>query len=187
MQKVSIGPSTLLFPMPAVLVGTEVEGKANFMTVAWCGIVCYEPPAVAVAIRKERYTLDGITTHGAFSVNVPKADMAKLVDYCGLHSGRKHDKSGLFQTSGGMLEGVPIIDACPLNLECRVIHRLDLGSHTLVVGEIIETYVSPECLTGKTIDPAKVDPLVYTPGSQVYQRLGEVVGKAFHDGRDITP
>ncbi|MEN6473646.1 MAG: flavin reductase family protein [Syntrophaceae bacterium] len=187
MDKQRIGPSTFLFPMPAVLVGTEVEGKTNFMTVAWCGIACHEPPAVAVAIRGQRYTMEGIGIHGAFSVNVPRADMAKLVDYCGIHSGRKHDKSGLFQTSPGRLDGVPIIDACPLNLECRVIHRLDLGSHTLVVGEIIETYVSPECLTDGKIDPAKVDPLIYTPGIQVYQRLGEVVGKAFHDGRDITP
>jgi flavin reductase (DIM6/NTAB) family NADH-FMN oxidoreductase RutF len=187
MDKVKIGPSTFLFPMPAVLVGTEVEGRANFMTVAWCGIACHEPPAVAVAIRRQRYTMEGISTHGAFSVNVPRADMAKIVDYCGIHSGRHKDKSGIFGVTSGALPGVPLIDECPLCLECRVIHRLDLGSHALVVGEIIETYVSPECLMGKTIDPAKLDPLVYTPGVQVYQRLGEVVGKAFHDGRDITP
>ena len=60
MDKKTIGPSTLLFPMPAVLVGAEVDGKANFMTVAWCGIAAQTPPAIAVAIRKQRHTLKGI-------------------------------------------------------------------------------------------------------------------------------
>lgn len=185
MDKVKIGPSTLLFPMPAVLVGTLVGDRPNFLTVAWCGIAAHEPPAMAVAIRKQRYSLEGIAAHGAFSVNIPTAAMAKMVDYCGLHSGRTHDKSGLFKTFTGSLPGAPLIEECPLNLECRVIHTLDLGSHTLVVGRIVETHVNRDCLSGKNVDPGKLDPLCYTPGSQVYQRLGEVVGKAFHDGRTL--
>ncbi len=186
MEKMKIGPSTLLFPMPAVLVGTEVEGKANFMTVAWCGIAAHVPPAITVAIRKERYSLKGITAHGAFSVNVPKADMVKVVDYCGIYSGSKQDKSGLFTIFSGTLHGAPLIEECPLNLECKVIHTLDLGSHTLVVGQIVETHVSQDCMRGKHVDPAKIDPLVYTTSTQVYQRLGAIVGKAFHDGRELS-
>lgn len=185
MDKVTIGPSTLLFPMPAVLVGAMVAGKANFMTVAWCGIASHEPPALTVAIRQGRYTLEGISAQGAFSVNIPTAGMAKVVDYCGLYSGRTHDKSQLFKTFTGTLPGVPLITECPLNLECTVIHTLDLGSHTLVVGAIKETHVNRDCLAGASVDPARLNPLVYTPGIRVYQRLGEVVGQAFHDGRTL--
>ena len=36
MTKVTIGARTLLYPLPAVLVGANVNGKANFMAVAWC-------------------------------------------------------------------------------------------------------------------------------------------------------
>ena len=173
--------------MPAVLVGAEIDGRANFMTVAWCGIAAQTPPAIAVAIRKQRYTLKGIDANGAFSVNVPSAKMMKQVDYCGIYSGNKIDKSEVFTVARGDFTGVPLVEECPLNLECKVVHRLDLGSHTLVVGEIVQTHVSRDCLdeSGRKVLPDRIDPLVYTPSSQQYRRLGEAVGKAFHDGRQL--
>jgi hypothetical protein len=38
-------------------------------------------------------------------------------------------------------------------------------------------------LTDEKADPAKIDPLIYTTGVQQYQRLGEVVGQAWHAGK----
>jgi len=61
---------------------------------------------------------------------------------------------------------------------------LDLKSHELVIGEIIETHVTEDCVTGEKPDPEKIDPHIYTPGVLQYQRLGEIVGKAFHIGKD---
>jgi len=52
MGKMKLGPQTLLFPMPAVLVGAQVDEKPNFMTAAWCAIAAFKPPAVAVAMRR---------------------------------------------------------------------------------------------------------------------------------------
>jgi flavin reductase (DIM6/NTAB) family NADH-FMN oxidoreductase RutF len=184
MEKVKLGPQTLLYPMPAVLVGAKVDEKSNFMTAAWCGIAAYRPPALSVALRKERYTLKGIKEHGTFSINVPSADMAKKVDFCGIYSGKKKDKSQIFETFHGVLQTAPLIEECPVNLECKVIHSLDLGSHTLVVVEIVETHISKECLTNGKPDPDKIDPLIYTPEAQRYQRLGEVIGRAFHMGKE---
>jgi flavin reductase (DIM6/NTAB) family NADH-FMN oxidoreductase RutF len=46
-MKKAIGPQTLLYPMPAVLVGAQVKGKPNFMTAAWCGIAASTPPAIS--------------------------------------------------------------------------------------------------------------------------------------------
>jgi flavin reductase (DIM6/NTAB) family NADH-FMN oxidoreductase RutF len=65
-----------------------------------------------------------------------------------------------------------------------VIHQVDLKSHELVIGEIIDTYVSEDCVTDEKPDPEKIDPLIYTPGVMKYQRLGEVVGKAFDMGKE---
>jgi flavin reductase (DIM6/NTAB) family NADH-FMN oxidoreductase RutF len=184
MEKVKLGPQTLLYPMPAVLVGAMVGGKPNFMTAAWCGIAAYEPPAVAVAIHKSRYTLKGITQQGAFSINVASATQARNVDYCGLYSGKTKDKSKVFQTFYGVLETAPLIEECPLNLECKVTHSLDLGSHKLVVGGIIETHINKDCLTDGKADSEKIDPLVFVPGTRQYRRLGETIGKAFHIGKE---
>jgi len=185
MEKVKLGPQTLLFPMPAVLVGSQVDEKPTFMTAAWCAIASFRPTAVSVAMQRKRYTLIGVNEQETFSVNIPSADLAQAVDYCGLHSGKKSDKSQIFEVFYGVLETAPLIQECPLNLECKKIHALELGSHTLVVGEVVETYINEGCLTDGKADPEKIDPLVYSPGAQNYHRLGEVIARAFHVGKEI--
>jgi len=184
MDKKRLGPQTLLFPMPAVLVGVTVDDKPNFMTAAWCGIAAFKPPALTVGVQRVRYTFKGIQENRTFSINVPFSELVKKVDYCGIYSGKKRDKSKIFKTFYGVLETAPLIEECPVNLECRVKHSLDLGSHILFVGEIIETYISENCLTDGKADPEKIDPLIYTPAVQQYQRLGEVIAKAFYIGKD---
>jgi flavin reductase (DIM6/NTAB) family NADH-FMN oxidoreductase RutF len=174
--------------MPAFLVGAKMDDKPNFMTVAWGGIANGEPPMISVAIRHIRHTLKGIKEAMAFSVNVPSSDMVKETDYCGIASGSKIDKVSIcgLKIFYGKLENVPMIEQCPVNLECKVEHMLDLGSHVLVVGRIEETYVSETCLTDGKPDVLKVKPFGYTmtPDNQ-YRTLGEVVAKAFSVGKEL--
>jgi flavin reductase (DIM6/NTAB) family NADH-FMN oxidoreductase RutF len=182
-MKKAIGPQTLLYPMPAVLVGAQVKGKPNFMTAAWCGIAASTPPAISVAIRPARFTIEGILANNTFSINIPSAQMAEKVDYCGIYSGHKIDKSKIFEVEYGKLDSAPLIQECPVNLECNVAHSLALGSHVLIIGEIMETYIDADCMTDEKADPAKIDPLIYTTGIGQYQRLGEIVGKAWSIGK----
>ena len=182
-MKKAIGPQALLYPMPAVLVGTVVDEKPTFMTAAWCGITASTPPAVSVGVRSARYTFKGISENNTFSINVPSAGLVEKVDFCGIYSGHKVDKSEIFNVDYGKLNTAPLIQECPVNLECRVIHSLDLGSHVLFIGEIAETYVNEDCLTDEKADPTKIDPLIYTTGVMQYQRLGEVVGQAWKVGK----
>jgi flavin reductase (DIM6/NTAB) family NADH-FMN oxidoreductase RutF len=182
-MKKAIGPQTLLYPMPAVLVGAQVNGKPNFMTAAWCGIAAATPPAISVAIRPERFTFEGISANNTFSINIPSAGMAEKVDYCGIYSGRKVDKTQMFQVAYGKLDTAPLIQECPLNLECNVIHSVDIGSHVLFIGKIMETYIDADCMTDEKADPAKIDPLMYITGARQYQRLGDVVGRAWDIGK----
>ncbi len=184
MAKVKLGPQTLLYPMPAVLVGAIVDEKPNFMTAAWCAIASYGPPAVSVAIRKQRHTLKGIRDHGTFSINVPSTNLAKKVDYCGLYSGKSRDKSKTFTAFRGELKTAPLIEECPLNLECKVLHYLELGTHTLVVGQIIETFINENCLVDDKADALKVDPIIFSPGTTKYHRIGEGIGPAFELGKE---
>jgi flavin reductase (DIM6/NTAB) family NADH-FMN oxidoreductase RutF len=184
MKKVKMGPDTLLYPMPAVLVGAMVNEKANFMTAAWCGIAASTPPAISVGIRKARYTYDGIVACGTFSINIPSADLAHQVDYCGIYSGHRRDKSQIFQVWYGKLNTAPLIQECPVNLECKVIHTLDLKSHVLFIGQIEETYLNSECISDGKPDPTKINPLIYATGSAQYFRLGEIAGRAFRMGKE---
>jgi flavin reductase (DIM6/NTAB) family NADH-FMN oxidoreductase RutF len=144
MKKVTLGPQTLNYPLPAFLIGAKVNGKPNFMTVAWCSIANSDPPMISVAIRHQHYTCEGIKQNGNFSVNLPSISLVKETDYCGIVSGAKEDKAAIcgFKVFYGKLQAVPLIDQCPVNLECKVIHELNLGSHALFIAQIEETHVS---------------------------------------------
>lgn len=188
MKKITLGPQTLVYPMPAFLIGANVGGKANFMTAAWSGIACSTPPMITVALQHHRHTLKGIKETGVFSVNVPGSDQAKETDFCGIYSGTKEDKTEVcgFSVFYGKLEKAPLIGECPVNVECRVVHLLHLGSHTLVIGQIEEVHVSEECTSDGAPDPRKIDPLMYITGpDKSYFKLGEAVGPAFKTGLDL--
>ena len=161
MTKVTKGPQPWLNPMPALLIGAVVEGKPTFMTVAWGGVANGEPPMVSLAIRPHRYTLLGIRENSQFSVNVPSISQIKEVDYCGIRSGDKNNKVEKcgFDVFYGTLENAPLIEQCPINLECTVKQIVTLDSHLLVIGLIAETHVSDDCLDEQgAIDFATTDP-----------------------------
>ena len=188
MGKILMGPQTLIYPMPALLVGANVDDKPNFMTVAWCGIANGEPPMLSVAIRHYRYTLRGIRQSLTFSANIPSTDMVIETDYCGLKSGLKVNKAEdcHFKVFYGKLDSAPLIEQCPINLECKVVHILDLGSHSLIVGRIEETHISESCLTDGKPDVDKIKPLTYiTAPARHYQALGKVIAKAYSIGEEM--
>jgi len=188
MGKTQIGPTTLVYPMPTTLVGADVDGKPNFLAIAWCGIACSQPPMLSVALQPRRYTLRGIKQNMAFSVNVPSVDLVKEADYCGIRSGDKVDKVGVcdFKVFYGNVEGAPLIEQCPVNLACRVVQMLELGSHWLIVGRIEETHVSDDCLTDGRPDVDKVRPFIFIPGPPAhYQAFGDVIARAFSVGLEM--
>jgi flavin reductase (DIM6/NTAB) family NADH-FMN oxidoreductase RutF len=188
MGKTQFGPQTLLYPMTALLVGANVDEKPNFMAVGWGGIVNMEPPMISVALRHQRYTLKGIKQNMTFSVNIPSTNLVKETDYCGIISGAKVNKAEVcrFKIFYGKLNSAPLIEQCPVNLECKVMHMMDLGSHSLVIGQIEETHISDSCLTDGKPDVNKIKPFVYTtsPANQ-YQAFGEVLAKAFSVGKEL--
>jgi flavin reductase (DIM6/NTAB) family NADH-FMN oxidoreductase RutF len=188
MSKVAIGARTLLYPLPAVLVGANVDGKPNFSTYAWCGIVNSRPPMLSVAFQHQRHTLKGIKQNGTFSVNIPSTELVKETDYCGLVSGRDTDKVAdcKFNIFYGKLSHVPLITECPVNIECRAMHILNLGSHEMVVGQIEEIHVTDSCLTNGEPDVMKIQPFLWVtfPTNQ-YWTFGKPIAEAFSIGRKL--
>jgi flavin reductase (DIM6/NTAB) family NADH-FMN oxidoreductase RutF len=188
MSKIIVGNKTTVYPMPAFLIGANVDGKPNFMTAAWSGIAGGSPPVITVGIRHTRHTLRGIRQNMTFSVNVPSVKQLKETDYCGMESGSKVDKVAAckFEIFYGTLQTAPLIEQCPVNLECAVMHLLDVGSHILVVGRIENTYVTEDCLTDGKPDVEKIEPITYvTEPERSYRTIGGYAGKAFEAGQQL--
>ena len=191
MEKIKLelkpGPMPILGAYPVIMIGTKVDEVPDFTTVAWTGVAASVPPSVTIALQHHRHSLKGVRRHMTFSVNVPGTDLVKETDYCGLASGKRVDKAAdcRFDVFYGKLESVPFIRQCPVNHACEVVQILNLGSHELIVGKIVETFVSKDCMTDGRPDPAKIRPLMFTgPG---YYSLGNHCGDAFRCGKEINP
>ncbi len=132
-------PGNMLYPVPAVMVSCGRKGeKPNIITVAWAGTVCSDPPMVSISVRKERYSYEIIRETGELVINLVNRELVRAADYCGVKSGRDTDK---FKEMGLTAQpsryvGAPGIGESPVNLECRVTNRLELGSHDMFLARV---------------------------------------------------
>jgi len=182
--KITLGPENCLFPMPTVLVGANVNGKPNYMAVAWGGIMDFD--FISVAIGRTRYTYGGIKENKTFSVNIPSFEMLKETDYCGIVSGKSVDKAALFENFYGKLGTAPMIQECPVNMECKLIHIVEfLPDHDVFIGEIVETYSDEKCLTNGVVDFARVQPILFVGTDASYWKLGERWGGIGSVGKEL--
>lgn len=179
MKKLIWPGSTQLAPVPAVLVGTGGNGFANnLITVAWVGIVCSDPAMLSISVRPERFSYQALTATREFTVNVPLASQAAVVDWCGVKSGRDVDKFSdqhLTAITGSQV-AAPLVMECPLNLECKVKDIIKLGSHDMFLAEIVAVQVSEDFLTasGRLDLERNGGVLGYAHGH--YFNLGECIG-----------
>ena len=97
-DKIEVGVSTILNPVPVVMVssaGKNPESEAerpNIMTVAWAGTINSEPPMLSISVRKSRHSHKLISETGEFVVNLVSKSLCKACDYCGVRGGEKEDK-----------------------------------------------------------------------------------------------
>ena len=184
MEKIKVDRNAFVYPMPVVLVGTMVDNRPNFMTVAWVNRVNFQPPMLAVAIGLKQYTNGGITVHKTFSVNIPSADLVEKVDYCGIVSGRNQDKSKVFEIFQGELPNTPMIKDCPLTMECKVFKTVDLPADYLYIGEIVNAYSENRYLTDGKPDVQKINPFALTMPDNHYWKIGPTAGMAWSIGKN---
>jgi len=184
MAKKDLGKCLPPLALPVCLVGSTVEGRPNFCTVAWFTMIDDEPPTIGLVMGKKRRTKDGIIENGTFSINIPDRGLAMKTDYCGLRSGRSVDKSDIFQVSYGKLATAPLIDDCPISIECRMANVIEMEGVDLVLGEIEAVHVEEGTMKKGKVDPSKIDPLLLWMPEGPYLSLGEKVADAYKIGKE---
>ncbi|MGI5940005.1 MAG: flavin reductase family protein [Thermoleophilia bacterium] len=185
MVKKNIGKNFDICPMPVVIVGTLVDDKPNFMTVAWITKLSFNPPLVGISVGAKQHSVKGIRQNGEFSVNYPSVNEMELADYCGLVHGYDEDKTGHIDIFQGTLTHAPMVRQCPVNLECRLIQTVDLGEQFFFIGEVAHMYASERILSDDQVDLAKFSPFVLTMPGNSYRPLGEHIGDAWSIGRKL--
>jgi len=179
MSKKQLPGATALFPVPAVMVSCGYEGfNPNIITIAWAGTVNSVPPIVSVSIRSSRHSYQLVKDSGEFVVNIPRVSQVRALDFCGVASGADTDKFAHLNLTAemGTLKYAPLIKECPVNLECQVVQAIDLGTHTMFLGEVKHVYVTEEFLTEQgRVNHKELQPLTYCGPN--YYSLGEIIGQ----------
>ena len=146
-------PGNMLYPLPAVMVSTaDRSGKSNIITVAWTGTVCTNPAMLYISVRPERYSYGLLKDSGEFVVNLTTEKLKKATDWCGVRSGRDVDKwkeMHLTEGQASKLDYAPIIEECPVNIECKVTEIKELGSHHMFLAKVEAVQVGEEYLDEK--------------------------------------
>ena len=185
-MKKSLDGINLLYPTPTTIVGAMVEGRPNFITIAHIGIVNHAKPfLISLSMGKPHYTNAGIKKNKAFSVNIPSEDLVVATDYVGLVSGKKTDKSDVFEIFYGKLPSTPLINECPINMACRLYDVYDTPTHDLFIGEIVETYADEAVLTDGKVDLAQVKPLLFDMSSIKYWSIGKPIAACWNIGKQL--
>lgn len=172
-------PGNMIYPLPAVMVSTaDKSGKANIITVAWTGTVCTNPAMLYISVRPERYSYGLLKDSGEFVVNLTTEKLKKATDWCGVRSGRDVDKweaMHLTQGKASKLQYAPIIEECPVNIECTVTEVKELGSHHMFLAKVEAVQVGEEYLDEKgRLQLGKAGLLAYSHGE--YLTLGKSLG-----------
>ena len=143
--------SALLAPVPAALVTCGTMEKPNVLTIGWTGIVCTRPPMTYISVRPERYSYNIIKESGEYVINLTSSAMVRETDFCGVRSGKdinKLEACGLHTTEASQVSA-PLIEECPVSLECRVVEAKELGSHTMFLAEIVAVAADEKYIDSK--------------------------------------
>lgn len=152
MAKQTWKPGNMVYPLPAVMVscGRRNE-RPNIITVAWTGTICTNPPMLYISVRPQRYSYDILCETGEFVVNLTTKELARAADYCGVRSGRDADKfkeTGLTPVPADKVKA-PLIAESPVNIECRVTEKKELGSHHMFLAEVLAVHIDEKYLDKK--------------------------------------
>lgn len=135
------------------VVTTEDAGcRAGLTATAVCSVSA-EPPQLLVCVNVAAEAHDVIAKGGRFAVNVLSSGQREIADrFAGLtgHSGACRFDLGTWRT---LVTGVPVLEGCCANFDCRLVTTLRAGTHTLFVGEVEAVLAASELL-----------PMVYAEG-----------------------
>lgn len=182
----NFGAKPLSYPQPVFIIATYGEdGTPNAMNAAWGGIS--DTKEISMCLDVNHKTVKNILDRGAFTVSMADAAHVVACDYVGIVSGNKvadkFAKAGFHATKSEFVDA-PLIDELAVAIECKL---KDYNPDTCILrGEIVNVSVDERVLDEeRKVDAGKVAPIIFDPFNNDYLKVGEKVGKAFSDGKQL--
>ena len=151
MSKAKWKGTTLMAPVPPVMVTCGDLDNPNVLTIAWTGILNSQPPKTYISVRPERYSYNLIKNSGEFVINLTTTHMVRIADWCGVKSGKDVNKIELqnLELEPATELSAPMLAASPVNLECKVSEIIPLGTHHMFIADIVAVNVEEKYIDDK--------------------------------------
>ncbi|HHS48465.1 MAG TPA: High molecular weight rubredoxin [Desulfurella acetivorans] len=124
------------------IVGSKTDSKINAQISNTVFQVTNKPNTIVISINKSNYTHEFIETSKLFTVSIiAKTAPLSLIGNFGFKSGKNVNK---FEKISHLLtkNGLPVVLEHTLGyIECRVVNSIDVFTHTLCVGEVIDAEI----------------------------------------------
>ncbi len=159
-----------------ILVTSCYKDKKSIITIAWHSPISIKPPALGIAIGKERFSAELIKNSNEFIVNIPSWNLLEPMLYCGTHSGRDVDKfkeTGLTPQKAEKLINTPKIKECIGAIECSVIDYIEVGDHIMFFGEVLYAEAEEDFFKDGVWDTNRAE-LIYHLGGNCFMKSSEV-------------
>ena len=179
------GPLIALYPTPVVIVGMLDEyEKVNWINIAHIGIIGND--SIMLSVHKNHFSNEIIKDKYAVSVNLVTDNMIEAADFVGTVSGRKVDKSNVFEYTIG-IKNVPMINLSPIVMECELIDNYETKEHNQYILKVRHTHIKPEILDSNgNIDYDIFKPILFEMSTKSYYKLGEKAGDCWKIGENFS-
>jgi flavin reductase (DIM6/NTAB) family NADH-FMN oxidoreductase RutF len=132
---------TWKIPNALALVGSKAGDERNAMTTSWITQVAMEPVLIAVGVDNAAVTRRLIADGGSFTVNLWNAEETKV--FVKFSKPAVDDGAALNgRPVRAATTGAPVFEEAVAWMDCEVRQAIDLGSHTLFIGEIVDAAIN---------------------------------------------
>ncbi len=184
----SFGKKAWLLPQPVLVIGTYNEdGAANAMTAAWAGQ--WDAHEIVISMGSHATTVN-LGRCGDFTVAFATRETMVAADFVGMVSAKsepeKMQKTGWTAVKAEKVDA-PVFTDFPLTLQCRIKEKLyESETGCYIVAEIVDIVCRDEYLAddGKP-DMERMHLITFDPIHNGYVELGQRVGNAFCDGKNL--
>lgn len=150
------------------LITSDGPNGPNIQAAEWTHHVSYSPGMIVVSIGKDRTTRENILASKEFGVSLEATDQNVISSVAGGSHGKDVDKIGALKELGYKFYNAKkikalMVEGTTLNAECKVIEIVEVGDHTLFIGEVLDAKISPK------------EPIIYHGNK--YFKVGELVEK----------
>ncbi|WP_396612735.1 flavin reductase family protein [Haloferax sp. S1W] len=164
--------SGAVIPRPIAWVSTHNEDADNLAPYSFFTVASIDPPIVVFAPVGRGDSLKdtprNAIEHGEFVINIVTGDLVEAMNQTAatVDSGvDEFEHAGIEKAESTVVDAPRVADA-HVAFECTLHDTIEMGSSTLVFGEVVHVHVADNVLTDGKLDTTKLDAVGRLAGSQ---------------------